>query len=93
MEELLSKIQQIREKALFFKQKAADSELRVAELEGQLNQKNVRLAESTEEIQQLKISLAEMQQKLESHSQNSTNLNERIDELVREIDVCLEHLK
>jgi len=93
MEELLSKIQQIREKSLFFKQKAADLELRVADLEGQLNQKNVRLAESTEEIQQLKISLAEMQQKLESHSQNSTNLNERIDELVREIDVCLEHLK
>jgi uncharacterized coiled-coil DUF342 family protein len=93
MEDLLSKIQTIREKALYFKQKAAGLELRVSELEGEIDQKNVRLTESTEEIQSLKISLAEMQQKLESHSQNSTNLNERIDELVREIDVCLEHLK
>jgi len=93
MEDLLSKIQLIREKALFFKQKADDLELRVTELEGEVDQKNVRLTESNQEIQQLKTSLAEMQQKLESHSQNSTNLNERIDELVREIDVCLEHLK
>jgi chromosome segregation ATPase len=93
MEELLSKIQMIREKALFFKQKATDLELRVTELESELEQKNLRLDASIEEIEHLKSSLAETQEKLESHSQNSSSLNERIDELVREIDVCLEHLK
>jgi chromosome segregation ATPase len=93
MDDLLLKIQLIQEKALSYKQKVADLEMQVSILEEEVHQKNVRLAESATEIDQLKGSMVEMQQKLESHSQNSNDLNVRIDELVREIDVCLEHLK
>ncbi|GEM_PF-3129012 len=93
MEDFLSLIQNVSDKALYFKSKSEGLEARVLELQNEISSLKKDLNERNAEIESLR-----SKREVEIISQNvpanaSVDLNARIDELVREIDACLLHLK
>ena len=93
MEDFLSLIQNVSDKALYFKTKAEELNALVLELQNEIASLRNDLNERNAEIETLK-----SKREVEIVNQNvPTNtpedLNARIDELVREIDACLLHLK
>jgi uncharacterized coiled-coil DUF342 family protein len=93
VEDFLSLIQNVSDKALYFKTKAEELNALVLELQNEIASLRNDLNERNAEIETLK-----SKREVEIVNQNvPTNtpedLNARIDELVREIDACLLHLK
>lgn len=93
MEDFLSLIQNVSDKALYFKTKSEELNARVLELQNEITSLKNDLNERNAEIETLK-----SKREVEIVSQNAltkppVDLNARIDELVREIDACLLHLK
>jgi len=93
VEDFLSLIQNVSDKALYFKSKSEGLEARVLELQNEISSLKKDLNERNAEIESLR-----SKREVEIISQNvpanaSVDLNARIDELVREIDACLLHLK
>ncbi len=89
----MSLIQTVSNKALLFKEKSVQLEARVLELESEIDHLKRELEERNEAILAIKSTQGAQKSSLENHSNSSTDLNDRIDELVREIDACLMHLK
>jgi uncharacterized coiled-coil DUF342 family protein len=93
VEDFLSLIQNVSDKALYFKTKSEELNARVLELQNEITSLKNDLNERNAEIETLK-----SKREVEIVSQNAltkppVDLNARIDELVREIDACLLHLK
>jgi len=93
MKEFMSLVQNVSDKALFFKDKADSLDARVLELELEMNGLKNQLNEKNEEIRSITIAQETQKTSLESASNPTNDLNDRIDELVREIDGCLLRLK
>jgi uncharacterized coiled-coil DUF342 family protein len=89
----MSIIQNVSDKALYFKLKSAQLDARVLELQNEITSLKNDLNERNAEIEELKSKreVEIMSQDLPANA--PTDLNARIDELVREIDACLLHLK
>lgn len=96
MEVLTNLIQQVTDKALEFKQKAAELEVELHTVKLSLNENQTQLSQSKAENVTLQ---AELERQMNNQPENSLTtssdevLNERIDELVKEIDACLALLK
>jgi phage shock protein A len=89
----MSLIQNVSDKALYFKTKSAQLDARVIELQSEINALRQDLNERNAEIEQLKLKREVQNTSQEVTSYVSVDMNARIDELVREIDACLMHLK
>jgi phage shock protein A len=89
----MSLIQNVSDKALYFKTKSAQLDARVIELQSEINALRQDLNERNAEIEQLKLKREVQNTSQEVTSHVSVDMNARIDELVREIDACLMHLK
>jgi chromosome segregation ATPase len=96
MENLTKLIEQVSDKALGFKQKVAELEATLQAVQSELDESRNQLSQSKAENELLK---ADLERQMNDQPENSTIassdelLNERIDELVKEIDACLAHLK
>jgi multidrug resistance efflux pump len=96
MENLTKLIEQVSDKALGFKQKVAELEAALQAVQSELDESRNQLSQSKAENELLK---ADLERQMNDQPENSTIassdelLNERIDELVKEIDACLAHLK
>ena len=89
----MSLIQNVSDKALYFKTKSAQLDAHVIELQSEINALRQDLNERNAEIEQLKLKREVQNTSQEVTSNVSVDMNARIDELVREIDACLMHLK
>jgi uncharacterized coiled-coil DUF342 family protein len=93
VEDFLSLIQSVSDKALYFKSKSQELSVRMLELQNEISSLKQELNERSAEIEELK-----SKRNVENMSQDASinvevDMNARIDELVREIDACLLHLK
>jgi uncharacterized coiled-coil DUF342 family protein len=93
VEDFLSLIQSVSDKALYFKSKSQELSARILELQNEISSLKQELNERSAEIEELKSkrSVENMSQEASIHLE--VDMNARIDELVREIDACLLHLK
>jgi chromosome segregation ATPase len=96
MENLTKLIEQVSDKALEFKHKVAELEAALQAVQSELDESRNQLSQSKAENELLK---ADLERQKNDQPENSTAassdelLNERIDELVKEIDACLAYLK
>ena len=89
----MSLIQNVSDKALYFKKKSEQLDTHVLELQQEIAALKQDLNERNEELFKLKAAREVQNISQESQTNTSVDLNDRIDELVREIDACLMHLK
>lgn len=89
----MSLIQNVSDKALFFKTKSMQLDTRVLELQNEIDTLKQDLKERNAEIEQLQLKREVQNTSQETSSSAPMDMNARIDELVREIDACLMHLK
>jgi chromosome segregation ATPase len=93
VEDFMSLIQNVSDKALYFKKKSEQLDTHVVELQQEIAALKQDLNERNEELFELKTTREVQNISQESQTNTSVDLNDRIDELVREIDACLMHLK
>jgi phage shock protein A len=89
----MSLIQNVSDKALYFKTKSAQLDARVIDLQSEIDVLRQDLNERNAEIEQLKLKRQVQNTSQDVTSHVPVDMNARIDELVREIDACLMHLK
>jgi len=92
MKELSALIQQVTEKSKLMKIDLVEKTNEIERLQKELEKLRSEKAESERKVDELKREVARATM-VQHSNQPDGGLNERIDELVREIDECIHHLK
>lgn len=92
MNELNNLIQRVAEKSKSLKSEVAERAIQIETLQTKVNLLLSEKAELEEQVNDLKQQLTQLSDNVISES-TDTIFNNRIDELVREIDECIHHLK
>ncbi len=92
MKELSALIQQVTEKSKLMKVDLIEKTSEIERLQKELEKLRSEKAESERKVDELKREIARATM-VQHSNQPDGGLNERIDELVREIDECIHHLK
>jgi len=92
MNELNSLIQRVAEKSKSLKSEVAEKAIQIETLQTRVNLLLSEKAELEEQVNDLRQQLTQLSDNVISES-TDTIFNNRIDELVREIDECIHHLK